>query len=149
MNFTRRPVVPYLRYKWVVMVIVMIGMIMSTLDSSIVNVSIPKIMADFASNITEIEWVVTAYMLAFAVLMPLTAWLREYIGHRMIFTFAMLLFTAGSLLCGIAWSLPALVVARVIQALGGGAMTPTGMAMIAEVFEPKERGRAMGFFGIG
>lgn len=131
------------------MIIVMIGMIMSTLDSSIVNVSIPAMMADFGSNITEIEWVVTAYMLAFAVLMPLTAWLRDRVGHKILFTGSLLFFTAGSLLCGLAWSVPSLIVFRIIQALGGGAMTPTGMAMIADVFEPKERGRAMGMFGLG
>ena len=131
------------------MIIVMIGMIMSTLDSSIVNVSIPSIMADFGSNVTDIEWVVTAYMLAFAVLMPLTAWLRDRIGHKLLYTFSLILFTVGSLLCGLAWNLPSLIAARVIQALGGGAMTPTGMAMIAEVFEPKERGKAMGLFGLG
>jgi MFS transporter, DHA2 family, multidrug resistance protein len=144
-----QPLSPNPNYKWVVMVIVMIGMIMAMLDSSIVNVSIPAIMADFGSNIADIEWVVTAYMLAFAVLMPLTAWLRDRVGHKVLYTFSLLTFTVGSLLCGLAWNLPALIAARVIQALGGGAMGPTGMSMIADVFEPKERGRAMGFFGMG
>lgn len=142
-------VAPYPNYKWIVMVIVMIGMIMSTLDSSIVNVSIPHIMADFGSNIADIEWVITAYMLAFAVLMPLTAWLRDRIGHKLLYTASLGIFTLGSLLCGLAVNIPTLIAARVLQALGGGAMTPTGMAMIAEVFDPKERGRAMGFFGVG
>ncbi len=136
-------------YKWIVMVLVMIGMTMSTLDSSIVNVSIPSIMADFGSNVTDIEWVVTAYMLAFAVLMPLTAWLRDRVGHRILYTLSLVVFTGGSLLCGLAWNVPSLIAARVIQALGGGAMNPTGMSMIAEVFEPKERGKAMGWFGLG
>ena len=144
-----QPLSPNPGYKWVVMAIVLIGMIMSTLDSSIVNVSIPSIMADFGSNVTDIEWVVTAYMLAFAVLMPLTAWLRDRIGHKILYTISLMTFTVGSLLCGLAWNLPALIAARVLQALGGGAMTPTGMAMIADVFEPKERGRAMGLFGMG
>jgi EmrB/QacA subfamily drug resistance transporter len=144
-----QPLSPNPGYKWVVMSIVLIGMVMATLDSSIVNVSIPSIMADFGSNVTDIEWVVTAYMLAFAVLMPLTAWLRDRIGHKILYSISLLTFTVGSLLCGLAWNLPALIAARVIQALGGGAMTPTGMAMIADVFEPKERGRAMGLFGMG
>lgn len=140
---------PNPNYKWWVMLVVMIGMIMAMLDSSIVNVSIPTIMADFGSNIADIEWVVTAYMLAFAVLMPLTVWLRDRVGHKILFTSALLLFTVGSLLCGLAWNLPSLIVFRVLQALGGGAMNPTGMAMIADVFDPKERGKAMGFFGMG
>lgn len=144
-----QPLSPNPNYKWVVMAIVMIGMVMSMLDSSIVNVSIPSIMADFGSNVTDIEWVITAYMLAFAVLMPLTAWLRDRIGHKILYSISLLVFTVGSLLCGLAFNLPSLIAARVIQALGGGAMNPTGMAMIAEVFEPKERGRAMGWFGMG
>ncbi len=135
-------------YKWIVMVIVMIGMVMATLDSSIVNVSIPKIMSDFASNVTDIEWVVTAYMIGFAVLMPLTAWLRERIGNKILYTSSLVLFTVGSLLCGMSLNLPLLICARVVQALGGGAMSPTGMSMITDVFEPKERGKAMGFFGL-
>jgi len=122
---------------------------MAMLDSSIVNVSIPSIMADFGSGIADIEWVVTAYMLAFAVLMPLTAWLRDRVGHKILYSVSLLVFTAGSLLCGMAWDLPSLIAARVVQALGGGAMSPTGLAMIAEVFDPKERGRAMGWFGMG
>lgn len=146
---TGKPSIVHHNYKWIVMVIVMIGMTMSTLDSSIVNVSIPSIMADFGSNIADIEWVVTAYMLAFAVLMPLTAWLRDRIGHKILYTMSLVVFIAGSLLCGVAWSIPSLIAARVIQALGGGAMGPTGLAMIAEVFHPSERGKAMGFFGLG
>jgi len=131
-----------------VLIVVMIGMIMAMLDSSIVNVSIPTIMADFGANVTDIEWVVTAYMLAFAVLMPLTAWFRDRIGHKILYSFALIVFTVGSLLCGLAWNIPSLIAARVVQALGGGAMNPTGMAMIAEAFGPRERGKAMGFFGI-
>ena len=146
---TGKPEGSNLNYKWVVMVIVMIGMVMSTLDSSIVNVSIPSIMADFGSNVADIEWVLTAYMLAFAVLMPLTAWMRDRIGHKILYTVSLAVFTGGSLLCGVAWNIPALIAARVIQALGGGAMGPTGLAMIAEVFHPRERGKAMGLFGMG
>ncbi len=136
-------------YKWVVMPIIMLGILMATLDSSIVNVSIPKIMADFGVNLDDIEWVATGYMLAFATLMPLTGWLRDRIGYKNIYVGALCLFTLGSVLCGLAWNLPSLIAARVIQALGGGAMQPTAMAMMTEVFPPKERGRAMGFFGVG
>ena len=136
-------------YKWTVMAIIMIGTMMATLDSSIVNVSIPKIMADFGVNIDDIEWTLTGYMLAFAALMPITGWLRDRIGYKRIYIGALTLFTIGSLLCGMAWNLPSLIVARVIQAVGGGAMQPTGMAMMTEVFPPRERGKAMGLWGIG
>ncbi len=136
-------------YKWMVMGIVMAGTLMASLDSSIVNVSIPAIMADFGASVDEIEWVVTGYMIAFATLMPLTAWFRDRIGYRALYMASLVVFTAGSLLCGVAWNLPSLIGARVIQALGGGAITPTGMAMISEVFEPHERGKAMGIWGMG
>ncbi|HPV99114.1 MAG TPA: DHA2 family efflux MFS transporter permease subunit [Spirochaetota bacterium] len=136
-------------YKWIVMGIVMIGTMMATLDSSIVNVSIPAIMADFGANIDEIEWVLTGYMIAFATLMPLTAWLRDRMGYKALFIGSLFVFTAGSLLCGAAWNTESLVAARVIQALGGGAISPTGMAMISEVFPKEERGKAIGIWGMG
>jgi DHA2 family multidrug resistance protein len=137
------------RYKWEVLGIVMIGTLMSALDASIVNVSIPAIMADFGSSLDDIEWVITSYMLAFAALMPVTAWLRDRMGHKSLYVLSLLVFTSGSLLCGVAWNLPTLILARIVQAVGGGAITPTGMAMITETFEPHERGRALGFWGMG
>ncbi len=136
-------------YKWQVLIIVMIGTLMSALDASIVNVSIPAIMADFGSSLDDIEWVITSYMLAFAVLMPLTAWLRDRVGHKQLYIASLGVFTLGSVLCGVAWNLPTMIIARVIQAIGGGAITPTGMAMITETFEPHERGKALGFWGMG
>ncbi len=136
-------------YRWWVLGIVMIGTLMGAIDTSIVNVSIPAIMADFGVGLGDIEWVVTAYMLAFATLMPLTAWVSSRMGHKVLYIMALIVFTIGSVLCGLAWNLPTLIIARVIQALGGGALTPTGMAMIAEVFPPHERGKAMGWWGVG
>jgi DHA2 family multidrug resistance protein len=136
-------------YKWQVLGIVMVGTLMSALDSSIVNVSIPAIMADFGANLDDIEWVITSYMLAFAALMPLTAWLRDRIGHKSLYIASLFVFTAGSLFCGLAWNLPSMIAARVIQAIGGGAITPTGMAMITETFEPHERGKALGYWAMG
>jgi DHA2 family multidrug resistance protein len=136
-------------YKWHLLGIVMIGTLMSALDSSIVNVSIPPIMADFGVSLDDIEWVITSYMLAFATLMPLTAWLRDRIGHKKLYIASLFVFTLGSVLCGLSWNLPTMIISRVIQAIGGGALTPTGMAMISETFEPHERGRALGFWGMG
>jgi DHA2 family multidrug resistance protein len=136
-------------YKWSVMTIIMMGMVMATIDSSIVNVSLPKIMADFGVNIDDIEWVLTGYMLALATSMPLTGWLRDKIGYKNLYIGALFLFTLGSVLCGFAWNFPSLIMARVIQAIGGGAMQPTGMALMTEVFPPNERGKAMGLFGMG
>src|ERR1035438_7098348 len=136
-------------YKWELLGVVMIGTLMAALGQSIVNVSLPDIMADFGSPVNDIEWVITGYMLAFATLMPLTAWLREHIGYKRLFVASLFVFTVGSLFCAMAWNLPSLVTARVLQAFGGGAITPTGMAMISEVFEPRERGKAIGYWGVG
>ena len=136
-------------YKWKLLSVVMIGAFMAVLDSSIVTVSLPSIMANFGSNSTNVEWVLTGYMLAFAALMPLTAFLRDRIGYKVLFLGALALFTIGSLLCGLAPNLPVLIISRVIQALGGGAIAPTSMAMITEVFPIKERGKALGFWGLG
>lgn len=136
-------------YKWQVLFVVMIGTLMAALDSSIVNVSIPAMMANLSVGTHDIEWVSTAYMLAFATFMPLTAWFRTKTGHKRLYIGALVVFTAGSVMCALAWSLPSLVAARVFQALGAGAVTPTGMAMITEVFEPRERGKAMGYWGVG
>jgi DHA2 family multidrug resistance protein len=137
------------RYRWKVLGVVMLGTVMSALDSSIVNVCLPNMMASFGASVDDIEWVITGYMLGFSTFMSLTVWLRGRIGHRALFILSLLVFTVGSVLCGVAWSLPALVGARVIQAFGGGAITPTGMAMLAEVFPPEERGRALGIWGVG
>jgi MFS transporter, DHA2 family, multidrug resistance protein len=137
------------RYRWEVLVVVMIGTLMAALDQSIVNISLPDIMADFGSTVQDIEWVITGYMLSFATLMPLTSWMRDRIGYRRIYLASLAVFTLGSLLCGMSWNLPSLVFFRVLQALGGGAITPTGMAMISDAFPPEERGKALGYWGIG
>ena len=128
--------------------IIIIGTLMTALDSSIVNVSIPAIMADFGANLDQIEWVITSYMISLAVSMPLIAWFRDHIGYRKLYIASLVVFTMGSLLCGIAWNIQTLIAARIIQALGGGAITPTGMAMISEVFPKSERGKAMGIWGM-
>jgi MFS transporter, DHA2 family, multidrug resistance protein len=138
-----------LNYRWRVMGIVMIGTLLSALNASIVNVSLPALMADFGAGLDDIQWVVTAYMIAFATLMPLTSWFRDKIGYKKLYIASLATFTIGSLLCGVAWNLPTLLCARVIQALGGGAITPTGMAMITEVFPPREKGKAIGIWGMG
>jgi len=122
---------------------------MAILDSTIVNVATPKIMANFGATVDQIEWVITGYMIAFAICMPATTWLREVFGLKKVFIASLILFCIGSALCGMAWEKDSLIVFRVIQALGGGAMMPTGLTMISEAFPPQERGMAMGLWSIG
>jgi EmrB/QacA subfamily drug resistance transporter len=135
--------------RWWVLWTVMLGTLISLLDATIVNVSIPAIMADFNESVPRVQWVVSAYMIAFAVLTPVTGWLLDRLGTRTLYLSCLAVFTAGSLLCGIAWNLESLVVFRVIQAFGGGAMTPIAMGIIVRTFPAKEKGKALGIWGAG
>jgi DHA2 family multidrug resistance protein len=135
------------RYRWVAMAIVLIGTFMVILDTSIVNVALPQIGADF-HTISGVEWIVTAYLLAVGVAMMATGWFADRFGRKAVFVVSLALFTAGSLLCACSPDLGFLVLCRVLQGLGGGALMPLAMAMIYELFEPHERGRAFGIWGI-
>lgn len=132
-----------------IIITLMVGTLMAALDTSIVNVSIPAMMHDFHTTISEIELVVSSYMIGFVLIMPLTHWLKDHLGYYRLYLTCLTVFLLGSLLCGLAPTLPILVAARVIQALGGGAITPTAMAILATVFDSKERGKVLGMWGLG
>jgi EmrB/QacA subfamily drug resistance transporter len=136
-------------YRWWALGLVIMGVFMAVLDSSIVNVALPHIMSAFEVNRDQVEWVTTAFMLATAVAMPLVGWLAGKIGYRTLYMMSLALFTLGSAACAVSWSFSVLVIARVLQALGGGAIQPVGLALIAELFEPHERGKALGIWGMG
>ena len=136
-------------YRWAVLTLIMTGTFMAILDTSIVNVALPHMMSAFGVNRNQIEWVTTGFMLATAVSMPLVGWLVGRLGHKTLYLGSLTLFTLGSAACALSWSYDSLIVARIIQAAGGGAIQPVGMAMIAELFEPEERGKALGVWGTG
>lgn len=136
-------------YRWVVLGIVMMGTFMAILDSSIVNVALPRMMSTFGVNRDQIEWVSTAFMLASAVAMPLVGFMVTRMGHKWLYLLSLGLFTVGSASCAFAWNLDSMIVSRVVQAIGGGAIQPVGMSIISELFEPRERGRALGIWGTG
>ena len=123
---------------WSVVIIIVIGTFMAILDSSIVNVALPKMMAVFGANTDTIAWVVTAYMLTLGVVMPLSGYLGDTFGYKRCYFTALALFVTGSFLCGFAWSMDSLIAARVIQAMGGGIVTPLGMAIIYKTC-PRDR----------
>ncbi|MCW3089806.1 MAG: drug resistance transporter, EmrB/QacA subfamily [Ferruginibacter sp.] len=131
------------------LLVLLLGTSMAAIDSSIVNLSLPVIRQQFSSNITEVQWILTAYMLSFSIFVPLTDWLKNRIGFFNLYIGSTAIFTIGSLLCGLSPSLHWLIAARVLQAVGGGAITPTALAIIATVFPEKERGKAMGIWGLG
>jgi len=135
-------------YKWWLLANVMIGTFMAVLDATIVNVGLPKIMASFGVGIDKIEWVLTAYMLALAVMLPTSGWMADRFGYKRVYFFGLFLFTLGSFLCGNSSTENILIFSRVVQGLGAGAIMPVGMAIITREFPPSQRTLALGFWSI-
>lgn len=132
-----------------VLITLMIGTSMAAIDSSIVNVSLPAIQKEFGAALDSVSLVVTAYMITFLLFIPLTNWLKNRIGYYHLYIISIAIFTIGSLLCSLSGNLSMLVVARVIQAIGGGAIAPTSLAILTDTFPKEERGSAIGWWGIG
>lgn len=130
------------------MLVLIVAVFMSILDTSIVNVAIPKMMAVFSVGTSQIQWIITAYTLVVGALVPVTGYLGDRFGYKRIFLYALVVFTIGSGLCGMAWSNESMIIFRIIQAIGGGAVMPVSMAMAFRMFPPERRGLAMGIFGI-
>lgn len=134
--------------QWLALFVVIIGTFMSILDSSIVNIAIPKMMSVFGVSLDEVKWILTSYTLALGAIIPLTGFLADVFGNKRVYIFALSMFTVGSLLCGFAWSNTSMIVFRIIQAIGGGMIMPIGMSIIYQTFPENERGLALGFWGI-
>jgi DHA2 family multidrug resistance protein len=128
---------------------VMLGMIMAIIDSTIVNVGLNDIGGNLGASVDEISWIVTGYILANVIVMPLNGWLTAYFGRKNFYAASLVLFTLASLLCGTATSIWQLVAYRVIQGVGGGALQPTAQAILFETYPPERRGQAMAIFGLG
>ena len=134
---------------WMAPVLVaLIGAFMSILDSSIVNVAIPTIMNVFNAATSEVQWISTIYLLAQGVVVPLSGWLGDRFGFKRLYIVSLVVFTAGSLFCGLAWDLNSLIGARVIQALGGGMIMPTMMSMVFRIVPRDKIGTGMAVFGL-
>ena len=128
---------------------VMLGLIMSIIDTSIVNVAIGTMAGNLGASIDEIGWVATGYILANVIVMPLNGWLTARFGRRNFYAASLALFTVSSFLCGTATNVWVLVAYRVLQGIGGGALQPTAQAILFESFPPEKRGVGMAIFGIG
>jgi len=135
--------------RWVVAGSVMIGTIMAVLDSSIVNVALPDMTGSLGATVEEITWVVTGYILSSVVIMPIIALLASRFGRKRLYIASVFLFTLASMACGLARSLGAIVVFRIIQGIGGGVLMTVSQAILRETFPPEEQGLAMGIFGMG
>jgi EmrB/QacA subfamily drug resistance transporter len=128
--------------------VVIVGSIMSILDTTIVNVAINTLAKDFHSSLSTIQWVSTGYMLALATVIPLTGWAAHRFGTKRLYIMSISLFMLGSALCGAAWSAESLIVFRVLQGLGGGMIMPAGMTILAQSAGPQRVGRVMSVVGV-
>jgi EmrB/QacA subfamily drug resistance transporter len=137
-----------LDYKWILAMVVILGVFMSILDQTIVNIAIPRLQTAFGADIHSVQWVLTAYILAQGVATPTAGYFADRLGIKRYYIISLGAFTLGSALCGIAWSLPILIFFRVLQGLGGAALFPLSITLLFREFPPQERGTAMGFFGV-
>ena len=135
-------------YKWLVVMVVVFGIFMSVLDATVVAVALPKLQAVFGATLNQIQWVVTGYLLAFAVIIPLIGYLADRFGIKRIYMTALVVFTGGSIVCGLAWNTDSLIFFRILQGLGGGGLLPLATAMIYAAFPPQERGIASATLGV-
>jgi len=127
----------------------MFATFMEVLDTTVVNVSLPHIAGNLSASVDEAAWVLTSYLVANAIVLPLTGWIASYFGRKRVLLAAVFGFTTASFLCGMAPSLELLVFFRVIQGATGGALQPLSQAVMLEAFPPKDRGKAMAFWGLG
>ena len=140
---------PSYPHRWIIAITVTMASILEILDTSIVNVAIPHMMGSLGATLDQITWVSTGYIVANVIVLPVTGWMSAYFGRQRYFAGSIALFTIASILCGNAHSLIELVVFRILQGLGGGALLSTAQATLYEVFPPEEYGSAMAIFGLG
>jgi len=131
-----------------IMIVVILGAIMSVLDTTIVNVALDDLSKDLDSSLDSIQWVVTGYMLALAAVIPVTGWAARRFGSRRLYLIALVAFTIGSALCGLAWSTGSLVAFRVLQGIGGGMLMPIGQMVLVKAAGPRNLPRVMAAIGV-
>src|SRR5215471_4997566 len=140
---TRRAINP-----WVVAAAVVIPTFMEVLDTTIANVALRYIAGGLSAAVVDSEWVITSYLAANAVILPISGWISARLGRRNYFMLSITVFTASSMLCGLATSLPQLILFRVIQGLAGGGLQPSSQAILLDSFPPEKQGGAMTAFGL-
>src|ERR1035438_9814209 len=134
---------------WMVAASVMLATFMVVLDSSVANVALPHIAGNLSASTDESTWVLTSYLVSNAIMLPAAGWIARRIGRKRLLIISILIFTAASLLCGVALTMPMLIVARVLQGIGGGGMQPLAQSILLESFPPRQHGMAMAVYGVG
>src|ERR1700731_916509 len=135
--------------RWIIAFSVMLGTILEVLDSSIVNVSLPHMQGSFSASVDEIAWVVTSYLVANGIMIPMTGWISSRFGRKRYFMTSVATFVAASAACGAAGSLGQMVLFRLVQGAAGAAMIPSSQAILMETFAPEEQQMAMAMWGVG
>jgi DHA2 family multidrug resistance protein len=136
-------------YKWWVATTVTLSAFLVVMNNATTNVALPRLMTAFGMNLDEAQWIITAYMIAGATMVPTVGWLGNRLGNRTLFLLGLLVFLGSSALCGAAWSGTSLIFFRMVQGLGGGPITPMAMVLLTNTFPPHQRGLAMGLYGMG
>ena len=137
-----------LAYKWWVTLAVALGMLMSLMDSTIVNIAIPQMQRAFTANLHDVQWITTIYMITQAIVIPLAPYFTTLLGGKRAYLWSLSAFLLGSLLCGFAWNLPSLVFFRCLQGIGGGVLLPMVLILQYQAFPYEERGRATSVMGL-
>jgi DHA2 family multidrug resistance protein len=137
------------RSKWLIAFTVMLPTLIEIIDTSIVNVSLDHIRGSLSAGIEEATWAINAYLVANAIVIPMSGWLSRLFGRKNYQIGSIILFTVSSFLCGSAWSLQSLIFFRVLQGTAGGGLVPVSQSILLEAFPPKQHGMAMAIFGVG
>jgi DHA2 family multidrug resistance protein len=135
--------------KWIITLTVMLPNLIEIIDTSVVNVSLDHIRGSLSAGIDEATWTITSYLVSNAIIIPMTGWLSKFFGRKLYLIISIAVFTISSFLCGSAWSLQSLVVFRILQGIGGGALQPLSQSILLETFPPRQHGIAMAAFGVG
>jgi DHA2 family multidrug resistance protein len=136
-------------HKWLITIAVMLGATLEVLDTSIVNVSLPHMQGSFSASVDEVSWILTSYIVANGIMIPLTGWISTRLGRKRYFITSVIVFVVASGACGAAQSLGQIVVFRIVQGAAGAAMIPSSQAILMETFPPEEQALAMSMWGLG
>src|SRR5689334_21271173 len=134
---------------WLIAATVMLATFMEILDTSVANVALPHIAGSLSASVDEATWVLTSYLVSNAIILPMGGWFSMLLGRKRFYMMCVALFTAASLLCGLAPTLSLLIVFRILQGIGGGALQPISQAILVESFPREKQGMAMAVYGMG
>ena len=135
--------------KWIIAITVMLPTLIEIIDISVVNVALDHIRGSLSAGIEESTWAITMYLVSNAIIIPITGWLSRFFGRKVYLIISITVFTVSSIMCGFSWNIQSLILFRIFQGLGGGALQPISQSILLETFPPRQHGIDMAFFGIG